>query len=47
MTKLQANKTVAALEQIPVFFTEKMVADIESFSPSAAKPRQVMDSWLK
>ena len=32
---------------IPVYFTEKMVASIESFSPSAGKPRQVVDSWLK
>jgi acetoin utilization deacetylase AcuC-like enzyme len=32
---------------IPVFYTPKMVADSESASPSAAKPAQVVESWLK
>lgn len=31
--------------QIPVFFTPKMVARIESASPSAYKPLQVADAW--
>lgn len=30
---------------IPVIYSEKMVADIASFSPSAGKPRAVMNSW--
>jgi acetoin utilization deacetylase AcuC-like enzyme len=32
---------------IPVFYTPKMVADSGSPSPSAAKPRQVVESWQK
>jgi len=32
---------------IPVFYTPKMVADSESYSPSAAKPAQVVASWQK
>ncbi len=31
----------------PVFYTPKMVADSECFSPSAAKPVKVVESWLK
>ena len=30
---------------IPIFYCDQMVADIASFSPSAAKPREVMNSW--
>jgi acetoin utilization deacetylase AcuC-like enzyme len=29
-----------------VFYTQKMVADFESFSPSASKPKLVVESWL-
>lgn len=32
---------------IPVFFTPKMVAQFEDFSPSAGKPVKVVDSWNK
>jgi acetoin utilization deacetylase AcuC-like enzyme len=32
--------------KLPVFFTPRAVADSESFSPSAAKPAQVVASWL-
>jgi acetoin utilization deacetylase AcuC-like enzyme len=32
---------------IPVYFTPKMVADSECFSPSAAKPAKVVESWMK
>lgn len=32
---------------IPVFYTPAMVADSESFSPSAAKPAAVVESWLR
>lgn len=31
--------------EIPVFYTDKMVADSRSVSPSAVKPKQVVDSW--
>jgi len=30
---------------IPVFYSEKMVVNIASYSPSAGKPREVMASW--
>ena len=35
-----------ALEAIPVSYSNRMVVDISSFSPSAGKPRDVMQSWL-
>lgn len=35
------------MKSIPVFFTPKMVAPSGSFSPSAAKPAQVVESWRK
>jgi hypothetical protein len=28
-----------------VFYTQKMVADSESFSPSSSKPKLVVESW--
>ena len=34
-----------SLREIPVFYCESMVANIESFSPSAGKPRDVVHSW--
>jgi acetoin utilization deacetylase AcuC-like enzyme len=30
---------------IPIFYTEDMVAEVASFSPSAGKPREVVKSW--
>jgi acetoin utilization deacetylase AcuC-like enzyme len=33
--------------RIPVFYTPKMVAKFENYSPSAGKPKKVVDSWLK
>ncbi|MCC7182360.1 MAG: hypothetical protein IT509_02170 [Rhodocyclaceae bacterium] len=30
---------------IPVFYDERMVADAQSYSPSAGKPRDVVESW--
>ena len=33
------------LARIPVFHADSMVADSESFSPSAGKPRAVVKSW--
>ena len=38
---------VTGLLHIPVFYSEAMVASIESFSPSAAKPRAVIASWKR
>lgn len=32
---------------VPVFYTPRMVADSESFSPSAAKPAKVVESWQR
>lgn len=32
---------------IPVFFDPRMVADSESFSPSAGKPAKVVESWSR
>jgi hypothetical protein len=31
--------------KLPIHYTTKMVADANSYSPSAGKPVQVMDSW--
>lgn len=31
--------------KLPIHYTPKMVADANSYSPSAGKPVQVMDSW--
>lgn len=33
------------LRALPVFYSSHMVADAQSFSPSASKPRYVMESW--
>jgi hypothetical protein len=30
---------------IPVFYSEEMLADSDSFSPSAGKPKAVVDAW--
>lgn len=38
---------INGLNSIPVFFDLRMVADSESFSPSAAKPAKVVDSWAR
>ncbi|WP_428421367.1 hypothetical protein [Methylibium sp.] len=35
------------MDQVPVFFTGRMVANACSFSPSAGKPAEVVNSWLK
>jgi hypothetical protein len=31
--------------RIPVFFRDEMIARVESFSPSAGKPRLALDDW--
>jgi len=33
------------MKTIPVFYTPKQVADAQSYSPSAGKPRLVVESW--
>ena len=33
------------MKTIPVFYTPRQVADAQSYSPSAGKPRQVLESW--
>lgn len=35
------------MKSIPVFYTSKLVASSHSFSPSAGKPRLVVESWKK
>jgi acetoin utilization deacetylase AcuC-like enzyme len=35
------------MNQIPVYFTDQMVADACSYSPSARKPVEVVRSWLQ
>jgi hypothetical protein len=37
----------AKLNCIPVFYTPLMAAESDSFSPSGAKPRAALESWLK
>ncbi len=50
--KLKAQKSPprsapAKLDAIPVFYSPLMAAENDSFSPSAAKPRAAVESWLK
>ena len=33
------------IEALPIFYDDRMVADIESFSPSAGKPHAALASW--
>ena len=35
------------LQSIPVFYSEHMLAETDSFSPSASKPRHVLAAWQK
>lgn len=35
------------MQSIPVFYTPQLVADSESFSPSASKPGKVVSSWCR
>lgn len=41
------HRQTAKLQRIPVFYTPQMVADADSFSPSALKPAAVVESWLE
>jgi len=38
-------RPVLPLAVIPVFYDPRMVADAQSYSPSAGKPREVVESW--
>lgn len=37
---------MSTITAIPVFYDDRMVADVVSFSPSAGKPKEVVNSWL-
>jgi acetoin utilization deacetylase AcuC-like enzyme len=39
------SRASSPLSAIPVLYAREMVAEFESFSPSAAKPRPVVESW--
>lgn len=36
-----------AMDKVPVYYRPEMVADVESFSPSAGKPRLVVEDWFE
>lgn len=40
-------RTSSTPGRLPVFFTDRMVASPPGISPSAAKPAQVVESWLR
>jgi acetoin utilization deacetylase AcuC-like enzyme len=42
-----ATKSSVNLAAVPVLYSEALLADAGSFSPSASKPRHVMDGWQK
>lgn len=42
---MNAARALSALDAIPVMFSDEMVADSESYSPSAAKPKAVVAAW--
>jgi acetoin utilization deacetylase AcuC-like enzyme len=41
------KKTKLTLNAIPVFYCDEMVANADSYSPSAGKPRPAVMSWLR
>lgn len=43
---LAFSKWGACMEAIPVYYSELMISGSHSFSPSAAKPKPVVQSWL-
>ena len=45
--KSPARHVPSKLDAIPVFYSPLMAAEAGSFSPSAAKPRAAVESWLK
>lgn len=46
-TSITQTNQFGKLNRIPVFYTPQMVADADSFSPSASKPTPVVESWRK
>lgn len=42
---MMQNESKMKLASIPVFYSEKMVANTDSYSPSAAKPKAVVLAW--
>ncbi|WP_194117402.1 hypothetical protein [Chitinilyticum piscinae] len=42
-----ARQQPPRLKRLPVFYSEKMIGSVASFSPSAGKPRAVLASWQK
>jgi acetoin utilization deacetylase AcuC-like enzyme len=46
-TSITQTNQSGKLGRIPVFYTPQMVADADSFSPSASKPTTVVESWIK
>ena len=42
---LPGIKPTDEIMRIPVFYTPNMVANFNSFSPSAGKPEQVVEAW--
>ena len=40
------HQVAASCSTIPVFYRDDMLANIDSYSPSAGKPRPVLKSWL-
>lgn len=40
------HQPATSCSAIPVFYRENMLANIDSFSPSAGKPRLVLKAWL-
>lgn len=46
LTSANHPRQAKTLTRIPVFYTPQMVADADSFSPSASKPSAVVNSWL-
>jgi len=42
-----AQAVIESLSSIPVFYSEEMLAETDSFSPSAGKPRHVLSAWQR
>lgn len=47
MHNVETSPTPTPLAAIPVFYDPRMLADAHSYSPSAAKPRAVVESWQR
>lgn len=44
---MERSRSARPLSAIPVFYDNRMVANAHSFSPSAGKPRAVVQSWRR